>query len=163
METPNYAKLKNLFEDLMKKKGWLPIDWNFDWLRILFAKHQNSSNHNATIIKNQDFPKQTPQKLQEEQTHEYNNNIKLMTAAAASTPVSNPNLLENAKSSHTVKERLKEAFHLTSHKKINTNLMDSQANSNVNSNSQTSNELKSVHHTHNQFYTYCNNMLKQNA
>lgn len=34
-ELPDYAMLKRKFEDLMKTKGWWPIDLNFDWVEKL--------------------------------------------------------------------------------------------------------------------------------
>jgi casein kinase 1 gamma len=42
-ETPDYKKLVRMFENLMKSRGWTPIDWEFDWIEKL-NKYSSSKN-----------------------------------------------------------------------------------------------------------------------
>ncbi len=47
-ETPDYKKLVRLFENLMKSRGWTPIEWEFDWIEKL---NKYSSNKNSELAK----------------------------------------------------------------------------------------------------------------
>lgn len=62
-EEPDYKKITKNFEDLMRVKGWWPIDWQFDWIEKLnkinrssattnpVSANRNVNNNNNTIIK----------------------------------------------------------------------------------------------------------------
>jgi hypothetical protein len=42
-EEPDYKKITKNFEDLMKIKGWWPIDWQFDWIEKLNKINRTSA------------------------------------------------------------------------------------------------------------------------
>ena len=42
-ETPDYKLMTKNFEDLMRAKGWWPIDWQFDWIEKLNKINRTSA------------------------------------------------------------------------------------------------------------------------
>ncbi|CAF0730455.1 unnamed protein product [Brachionus calyciflorus] len=51
-ESPDYKKLTKIFENLMKQKGWYPIDWQFDWIDKLGKYSKNSTSGSTKPVLN---------------------------------------------------------------------------------------------------------------
>lgn len=47
-ETPDYKRLIRMFENLMKNRGWYPIDWEFDWIEKLNSYSKKSESKSTT-------------------------------------------------------------------------------------------------------------------
>lgn len=65
-EEPDYKKITRNFEDLMKIKGWWPIDWQFDWIEKL-----NKINRTSAVV--------TSTNLNSNTTNQRNVNTKIIT------------------------------------------------------------------------------------
>lgn len=145
-EDPDYKKITKNFEDLMKIKGWWPIDWQFDWIEKLNKINRTSANNTSRNVN-------TKLITNTSNNNNNNSNVKLSTqtvngagvnggAFGTTTNLSTNNFISNTVISNLNPNKNYRSSSLNRNGSTNNTLIDMNKNANTNTSNNTVNSSK---------------------